>query len=67
MKGISNLKMKTNENYHQISHIWISLNSKFQLQQTILIFSKKIPEKDYFWSETGKMSITIELFIFELM
>ena len=31
-------RSKKNENYHRILHIQINLDSKFQLQQTILIF-----------------------------
>ena len=33
------------ENPHQIPHIQISLGSKFQLQQTILIFWNKFTQK----------------------
>ena len=34
-------KKEKNENHYRILHIWISLPSKFQLQQRILIFFNK--------------------------
>ena len=37
-KIISKLKKKKKENYHQTLHIQINLDSKFQLQQAILVF-----------------------------
>ena len=37
---------KINEHQHSIYYIWISLCTKFQLKQTILIFGQK-------WSKTG--------------
>ena len=43
-----------NENYHRIQHIQININSKFQLQQTILIFGTNFEEKVYFRSKTQK-------------
>ena len=33
------------ENHHRILDIWISLGSKFQFQQTILIFWNKFSPK----------------------
>ena len=48
-KGISELK---NKNYHRILHIQINLDSKFQLQQTILIFGTNYTI--YFQSKTHK-------------
>ena len=36
---------KKNENYHRILHIQINLDSKFQLQQTILIFGTNFQKK----------------------
>ena len=45
---------KKNENYHQILHIQTDLDSKFQLQQTILIFRTNFQKKAYFWSKTQK-------------
>ena len=36
---------KKNENYHRILHIQINLDSKFQLQQKILIFAKNFQKK----------------------
>ena len=41
-----NEKKKKNENHHQILHIPISLDSKFQVKQMILTFSKKFPKND---------------------
>ena len=56
------------ENHHQILHIGISQGSKFQLQETILIFLKQtcLPKK-YFRSKIEKMNVTIESFILELV
>ena len=39
------LRTKKNGNYHQILHIQINLDSKFQLQQTILIFGTNFQKK----------------------
>ena len=39
-------KKKKNENHHQILHIPISLDSKFQVKQMILTFWKKFPKND---------------------
>ena len=36
---------KKNENYHQIVHIQINLDSKFQLQQRTLIFGTNFQKK----------------------
>ena len=55
-------------NHHQILHIRISLRSKFQLQQTILIFLEQIyPSKNPSGQKQQKMGITIESFILELV
>ena len=55
-------------NQHRILHIWISLGSKFQLQQTILIFRNKLAQKkNLFCQKQQKMNITIESFILELV
>ena len=54
------------KNYHRIPHIQINLDSKFQLQQTILIFGTNFQKNIYLWSKTEKMNITTEFFIFEL-
>ena len=40
-------------------HIRISIGSKFQLQQTILIFWNKFAQKGYFWSKIEKVNIII--------
>ena len=48
-------KKETNkQNHHPILHIQISVSSKFQLQQTILIFWKEFSKKGYFWSKQKK-------------
>ena len=39
-------KQTNKQNHHPILHIQISVSSKFQLQQTILIFWKKFSKKD---------------------
>ena len=56
------------ENLHRILHIRISLGSKFQFQQTILIFLEQIyPPKYPFSQKQLKMKLTIESFILELI
>ena len=56
------------ENLHRILHIRISLGSKFQFQQTILIFLEQIyPQKYPSGQKQQKMNITIESFILELV
>ena len=56
------------ENHHRILHIQISLGSKFQLQQTILIFFENIyPQKNPSGQKQQKINITIESFILELV
>ena len=56
------------ENHHRILHIQISLGSKFQLQQTILIFFEQIwPQKESSWLKIEKMKITIEFGMFKLV
>ena len=55
-------------NHNRILHIWISLGSKFQLQQTILIFRSKLAQKkNLFCQKQQKMNIAIESFILELV
>ena len=48
-------------------HIRISLGSKFQLQQAILILRNKVLKKEILSVKTGKMNITLEFFVFELV
>ena len=48
-------------------HIRINLHTKFQLKLIILIFWTKFTQKEYFQSNTEKVNITIELWIFELV
>ena len=56
------------ENPHRILHIRISLGSKFQLQQTILIFFENIyPPKNPSGQKQQKIDITIKSFILELV
>ena len=43
------------------------LGTKFQLKVAIFIFSTKFVQKEYFWSKTEKVNITIEFYIFELI
>ena len=47
-------KQTNKQNHHPIFHIQISVSSKFQLQQTILIFWKEFSKKGYFWSKQKK-------------
>ena len=42
------------ENHHRILHIRISLGSKFQLHQTIVIFGRNLPRKSQFESIQSK-------------
>ena len=54
------------KNHHQILHIRISPGSKFQLQQTTLIFLEQIyPKKNPSGQKQQQMNITIESFILE--
>ena len=56
------------ENNKRILDVRISLGSKFQLQQTILVVFEKIcPPKKFFCSRIDKMNVTIESFILELV
>ena len=56
------------ENHHRILHIRISLGSKFQLQQIILIFLEQIyPPKNPSSQKQQKMNISNESFILELL
>ena len=60
-------KQTNKQNHNPILHIQISVSSKFQLQQTILIFWKNFSKKRYFWPKQEKNNITIEFFIFKLV
>ena len=56
------------ENHHRILHIRISLGSKFQLQQIILIFLEQIyPQKNPSGQKQQKINVSIESFILELL
>ena len=52
LKGCFRTKKK--ENCHRILHIQINLDSKFQLQQTSLIFGTNFQKKVHFRSKTQK-------------
>ena len=43
------------------------VDSKFQLQQKILIFGTNFQKRDTSGRKNKKMNLTIELFIFELV
>ena len=60
-------KKEEKENHHQILHIQINLDSKFQLQQKILIIGANLQKRKNFSSKTEKMNITIKFFIFKLV
>ena len=47
-------KKKNKESFHRILHIVINLGSKFQPQETILLFGTNFGNKCYFWSKTEK-------------
>ena len=47
-------RSKKNENYHRILHIQINLDSKFELQQTILISGTKFPQESILPVENKK-------------
>ena len=51
-------KRKTKKNHHEIFHIQVSLSSKFQIPQTILIFWKKFFKREYSWSKQQKINIS---------
>ena len=55
------------EHHHRIQHIWISLDTKFHLNQTILPFWTKFPQKWVFWPKIKNLIITIDLSIFAVV
>ena len=55
------------EHHHRILHIRISLGTKLQLKLIISSFWTKFAQKRYFHSKTGKVNITIEFCIFDLV
>ena len=63
----SQAKKTKKENHHLILHIRISLGSKFQIEETILIFQNNFPKHGYFLRKTEKINVITELFIFELV
>ena len=56
----------TNVHRHSFQHVWISLDFKCYLQQTILIFWTKFVQKVYFLPRTEKVNITIRFSILKL-
>ena len=60
------LKQKK-EHHHRILHIQISLGSKSQFQQTILIFGNKFAIKKSIVKKMKRMNIPIEFYILELV
>ena len=43
------------------------VDTKFNFKQTVIKFGTKLYQKGYFQSKMGKVNITIELSIFELV
>ena len=55
-------KKEKKENHHRILHIWISLGSKVQPQQTILIFRNKFaPKKNTSSQKQKKLTSSYEI------
>ena len=48
------IKNKKSEYHRWILHIWISLDTKFQIKQTISSFWTRFVQKGYFWSKTRR-------------
>ena len=65
-KGTSVLKRKP-EHHDWILNIHISLSTKFQLKQTILIFWTKFAHRGCFLTKKEKVNSTTEFCIFELV
>ena len=66
-KKVSSVENGKSENHHWILHIQISIGTKFQLKLIILIFWTQFTPKEYFWSKTEKLNITIKFCIFKLV
>ena len=68
-RGRGNVYQALNEkkNYHRILCIKINLDSKFQLQQTILIPGTNFKKNYTSGRKHKKMDIAIEFFMFELV
>ena len=62
---ISSLK-QINEYHHLILHTRISLDIKFQLKLTVLIFWTKSAQNKCFREKSRKVNISIELCLFKL-
>ena len=66
-KRVLLVENRKSEHHHWILHIWISLNTKFQVKLTVLIFWTKFGLKGYFQSKMEEVNITTEFWIFELV
>ena len=64
-KRVFPVKNSKSESHHWILYIWISLDMKFQLKLTILIFWTKFTQKVYFQSKKEKVNITIDFYTFK--
>ena len=62
-KGYFQSNNRKSEHHQRILHIRISLDTKFPLKMTILIFWIKHIQKGYFGLKTKKVNITIEFWI----
>ena len=64
IKRVFQLFKRKREHHHRIQHIrLLSLGTKFQVKQTILIFCIKFVEKGYFRFKTEKVNIAIQFYI----
>ena len=55
LKGVFSVWNRKREDHHWILHTRLSLDTKFQLKQTVLIFWTKFSQKGYFLSKTEKI------------
>ena len=60
-------KNRKNQHHHWTLHIRFSLGIKFYFEETLQNFTTKFAQSRYIQSKTGKVSITIEFCIFELI
>ena len=66
-KGVFPVYHRKGEHDRWVLHIRISLDTKFKLKLTILIFWTKFSQKQCFRSKTEKVNTTNEFYIFELV
>ena len=66
-KRALSVQNKTNKHHHQIQHIRIILDDKFQFEKTILVFWTKFALKGLYPSETEQMNMTTKFSIFVLV